>query len=95
MGKRRTKEDKKNAKRPFAVTWKNKSETGSSEASVKGQFKNGKKSGKSGSKNSKKAKHSAKDGNLDKIKRDIIKSLILAAFLLGLEVVLYLSWNPS
>ena len=100
MAKRRTRKQKERAKHRFAVSWepdrsiaKPQPKKGNSEAVVKGQTKKGSSLKKSRKSKAKIADLLAKDNGLASIRRDIIKSLILASFVLGLEVMLYLKWR--
>ena len=60
---------------------------------VKGQFSE--KEAAVGGKKEKKelATFTAKPGNLSLVKRDIIRSLVLASFILGLEIMIYFAWS--
>jgi hypothetical protein len=92
MTKRRTKKQKQEAKHSFAIHWEPEAKKGSSEPSVKRQFK------KSGSRKipsssrTDLARNTAELDNLASIKKDILKSLILAGIILASEVVIYLAW---
>ena len=100
MAKRRTRKQKEKAKHRFVIS---RDPTGSaakpqpkksnSEAVVKGQTKKRFSLKKSKKSKAKIADLLAKDSGLASIKRDIVKSLILASFILGLEIMLYLRWR--
>lgn len=100
MAKRRTKKQKIKAKRQFTVSWeptsdskKPRHKTGLSKAIVKGQFKNQTKANlRTGSKQ-KYALFSGKASYLASIKKDLLKSVMLASLILALEVVIYLAWT--
>jgi hypothetical protein len=89
---RRTRKQKEKAHHPFLIRWEPESNTLSSRQLVKRQFKNSLKKGKGSDKGSKNAKSKAKGEDLTIIKRDIVKSLSLAALILSLEVMIYLVW---
>lgn len=82
MAKRRTRKQKIQAKHKFIF-----------EPVVKGQFKNELKAILPSKLDSKKAKKLANLTDLASLKRDIIKSLILASLVLSLEIMIYLAWN--
>jgi len=89
--KRRTKKQKKNPKHPFLVSWEGSSANLSHESTVKGQNKTPAKANSTKSGESKNAYLLEKGANLASVRHDIIKSLIITSFILGLEVVIYLS----
>jgi hypothetical protein len=89
--KRRTKKQKKDPKYPFLVSWEGTSTNQSQESTVKGQNKTSVKANPKNSGQSKNAYLLEKGANLASVRHDIIKSLIIASFILGLEVVIYLS----
>jgi hypothetical protein len=100
MAKRRTRKQKSQAKHQFKISWEplpkaNKFEPKRevSKASVKGQFTNTKTPKKYKGIKKELAKISAENKNLGTIKHDLLKSLLLASFIFGLEVVLYLVWQ--
>jgi hypothetical protein len=93
MAKKRTKENKLNAKHPFLINWNLNSGEAASRSSVKRQslpasFRQEKKAIQA-----EKANLLDKDNSLASIKKAIIKSLILASLILGLELVIYLAWH--
>ncbi|KKR39552.1 MAG: hypothetical protein UT72_C0006G0011 [Candidatus Woesebacteria bacterium GW2011_GWB1_40_101] len=84
MAKRRTRKEKERAKHTFTFTF---------EPDVKRQKKGELKAQNLKLDAYENAKLSAKDSQFEPIKRDIVKSLILASLILGLELVIYLGWN--
>ncbi len=82
MAKRRTRKQKIQVKHKFTF-----------EPTVKSQFKNEPKAILLSKLDSKKAKKLANLTVLASLKRDIIKSLILASLVLSLEIMIYLAWN--
>lgn len=82
MAKRRTRKQKVQAKHKFIF-----------EPAVKGQFKNEPKTTLLSKPDSKKAKKLANLTDLVSLKSDIIRSLILASLVLGLEIMIYLAWK--
>ncbi len=97
MAKRRTKKQKQRARHGFTVSWKPQKEKVKSgtkikpaNPSVKRQLPDEPKKNKADIKTPKKARYSGKDENLRTIRQDIIKSLVLAGLIVGLEIVLYL-----
>jgi len=100
MGKRRTRKEKEWAKHQFSLSWvpfrqirQAEPKKNTTEADVKRQFEKTSKPTNSKVIRSDLAVSSDKDINLTQIKRDIVRSLILAGVIVGLEVVLYLAWN--
>lgn len=93
MGKHRTKKQKLNPHRSFLLSWSPEPKKESLKADVKGQFKNSLEPPKTEAPHIKNANKLAQEGSLINIKHDILTSLILASFVLGLEVVIYLAWN--
>ena len=93
MSKRRTRAQKEKANRQFSIYLQSEPEKIRYEPAVKRQFK--KVITKKTSKISKikNAVPTAKLKGLGSIKRDLIKSLILASLILGTELVLYLAWS--
>lgn len=92
MAKRRTKKQKQKAKHDFAISWEPKAKKRRSEPDVKGQIKKSGSGKKPSGTGNDLAKNTAEPGNLASIKKDIIKSLILAGLILASEVVIYLTW---
>ncbi|OGM25080.1 hypothetical protein A2962_02130 [Candidatus Woesebacteria bacterium RIFCSPLOWO2_01_FULL_39_61] len=100
MKKRRTRKQKATAKHEFTIRWdptlpqtKNEPAKDRFEASVKGQFKIADKKGIPQAKIAKTAAISAKSDYLKRIKKDIMRSLTIAALIMGAELVLYLALN--
>jgi len=92
MAKRRTRKDKEKAHHSFSYSWQPEPEKAPSRHNVKGQFVSSLKDTSSKADRAKSANKLAKDDSLASIKRDIVKSLILASFILGAELVVYLAW---
>ena len=92
MSKRRTKESKVNPNYNFLISWENKAKQAQSRQDVKRQIPDAHSRNSSSMDKIKKADISDKDNDLRLIKRNIIKSLALASLVLGIELVLYLSW---
>jgi hypothetical protein len=93
MAKRRTRKQKEAAKHQFKISWKpneNEAKRGTSEANVKGQFRKSeaKKPNSKPSKNY--SNYTAKSENLAVIRKDIVKSLILAGMIVASEIMIYL-----
>ncbi len=91
MAKRRTRKQKEKAKHQFKVSWKPEAKSTLSEPVVKGQTEVDKKAKKRKGTKRKKAYYKDNSDNLGTIKRDLVKSLIIASLILALEVVLYLA----
>ena len=91
MAKRRTRKDKEGAKHQFLISWQGKAKKDQIESNVKGQFENKRNPAEAIRRDAKKAVNMAKDNQLSFIKRDVAKSLILASFILILELVVYFS----
>ncbi len=92
MAKHRTKKQKINPHHSFLLSWSNEPKKPSFKASVKGQNTIALGSKNSHSEVVKMADESAKESHIQDIKRSVLTSLILASFILGLEVVIYLAW---
>ncbi|MEK7113019.1 MAG: hypothetical protein AAB875_06940 [Patescibacteria group bacterium] len=92
MVKRRTRQQKERAHHAFLYSWQNEPERKQIRHDVKGQFKIEPKPVSNISRKAKNANLMAKDDSLASVKRDIVKSLILASLILGIEVVVYLAW---
>jgi len=97
MSKRRTKKQKLSAKHQFAISWEpgkvvyeNKAENGDLRTDVKDQFNSTPKTKIKDLPRSKYPDNTEEITNLSTIKKDIIKSLVLACFILGTELVIYL-----
>ena len=91
MAKRRTRKQKEKAKHQFKVSWKPEANSASPEPIVKGQTTQAQKHKVDKRVKMKSADRLAKDEGLGTIKRDLMKSLIIASLILALEVVLYLA----
>lgn len=93
MAKRRTRKQKESAKHNLAFSWKPTKEIRDNSPRVKGQFNFEASPTPTEASKNKNAKSLAKDGSLSVVKRDIVKSLILASLILALEMMVYLAWN--
>jgi len=100
MSKRRTRKQKELAKHPFLVSWtppsiKQKSEAKVShfEANVNRQKEIDPITKVQQDLKTKHSDNSVQILDLASIKKDLVKSLILAAFVLASELMLYLIWN--
>lgn len=92
--KRRTRKDKEEAKHTFKISWEKGVSERKNPRPVKGQSSDSLKPSSSGTRPRRNAKGKAKAELQEGIKKDILKSLALAAVILCLEVVLYFIW-PS
>ncbi|MEK7112901.1 MAG: hypothetical protein AAB875_06345 [Patescibacteria group bacterium] len=92
MATRRTRKDKEGAHHSFLYSWEGQPEGGQVRHGVKPQFKNEPKVVSRDFGKGKSADNLAKVGSLASIKRDMVKSLLLASLILGIEVVVYLAW---
>lgn len=93
MAKRRTRKQKEKAKHGFTETHKISLKKDLFEPTVKGQFKTNKKARHERPGISNKAMESAKDSSIVEIKKELLKSLLLASLILGIEVMIYLAWQ--
>lgn len=93
MARRRTRKQKERAKHNLAFSWKPTTEIQDEKPRVKGQFNFEASTTSREASKDKNAIDLAKDSSLSLIKRDIVKSLILASLILALEVMVYLAWN--
>ncbi len=100
MAKRRTKKQKVAAKHQFLVSWdpassptKTKPKKTTSEPAVKGQIKNHSRLKAKKVRSVKHTDSTVETYDLASIKRDLIKSLILAGFVFSIEIMLYLAWS--
>lgn len=89
---RRTRKQKEEARHSFAISWSPEAKKGHSEPDVKGHLKNEAARPLGRASNANNADLLAKQASLASIKRDILKSIILASLILGAELVLYLAW---
>lgn len=90
MAKRRTKKDKVNAKHQFNVDIEKLASSDPNTPTVKGEKNSSLKPKINKSSTSKSAILMAKEVGLASIKKDIIKSLSLAVFILAIELMIYL-----
>lgn len=90
MSKRRTKKDKERANYSYLISWSPGSKIRADERDVKRQFEVSEKKVLERSKTKKNADNLVKGPTLASQKKDIIKSLMLASFILSLEIVVYL-----
>lgn len=93
MANRRTRKQKQKAKHKFFPYQQVEPKKIKSEPVVKGQKEKGPEAKFEAKKVGKTPKESANLGTLRLIRRDIFKSLLLASFVLGLEIVIYLAWT--
>ncbi len=93
MAKKRTRKQKEKAKHSFIKTHEVTTKKGSFEPAVKGQFKISKKARHKQPHASNKAMESAKDSNIVEVKKELVRSLLLASLILGIEVMIYLAWQ--
>lgn len=95
MAKHKTRKQKISPHHPFVLTWKNKSQTGSSKPDVKRQSKNSNSNLSTNMSKSKNAELSAQDESLAINKKGILKSILLASLIFAIELVIYLIWNTK
>lgn len=93
MAKRRTKKDKLSARHQFALKWEPSLINNDLASGVKRQLKKQISASNAKTQRSKSANILAQEGSVKTIRLDIIKSLILASFILSLELVVYLVWT--
>jgi len=100
MAKRRTRKQKIKAKRPFVLNRNRSHKSRSGEpkkadrnSPVKGQIKKGLKHKKKRDFKAKSSDNMAKDTKIASVKKDLLKSLIIASLILSLELVIYLGWK--
>ena len=91
MAKRRTRKQKEKAKHTFSYNWENMPEKDFFEPHVKRQIKNQLQTANAEVTHSENAMLSAKDTSLASIKRNLIKSIIIASLILIAELVIYLA----
>lgn len=94
MAKRRTKKQKESSKNSFTISW-NPSNLNVDNKAVKGQSQNTQHRTETKNKNFKNANKSEKGDEFAHVKHELIKTLIFASLILGLEVVLYLASRTS
>jgi hypothetical protein len=95
MAKRRTRKQKENARRNFTISWEPSPKRAVDKVHVKRQLTGSDKSVTARSPKQENAKNTANDIDLASIKKDLVKSLILASLILAFEVVLYLLWRKT
>ena len=88
--KRRTRKQKESARHTFTVSWTPEAKKAPDVPVVKGQITSPPEPNFKARQAGGKADLLAQDASLIFIKRDVIKSLLLASFILSLEVVVYL-----
>jgi hypothetical protein len=100
MSKRRTKKDKLKVKHQFliknqAITYSsiNPHAEDQSEANVKGEIKKTNININSNINHTKSVKFLVKDGEIQSVKTNLGKSLLISLLIIALEVVLYFTWN--
>ena len=93
MAKKRTRKQKEKAKHQFLAKRQNEAKTKPESKIVKGQFNFRHKAEKEKSDKAKSADLLDKEAYLASAKRDVIKSILLASLILGLELVIYLAWR--
>jgi len=93
MAKRRTRKQKEKAKHRLELSLKTTAKIQDGKPRVKGQFNFEASPTSTEASKDKNAISLAKDDSLSVVKRDIVKSLILASLILALEVMVYLAWN--
>lgn len=91
--KRRTKNQKIQAKHHFTLSWSNQEKKPDSGIDVKRQFKKKVSSNIASSSKHENAMFLAKEASFKPIKNDVLKSLIIASLILALEIVIYLAWK--
>lgn len=85
MKGRRTKKQKLNSHHSFTFSW-------SSQPRVKGQFASNNNFTAKQARDEKNAMFLAQEATTDKIKKDILKSLIIVSLILASELMIYLAW---
>jgi hypothetical protein len=95
MGKRRTRKQKKEALHQFSYTWKNEPKKLRTEANVKRQSQTPLEANLRTSIPVKMAVNQAQVYDLASVKKDIVRSLIIASLIFGAELVIYLAWNVN
>ena len=93
MAKRRTRKEKEKARDHFRISWKPETENTPSEPNVNRQFPKVKFAHTLEKEKQKSAYLLAKGMNIKAIKKNLIKSLLVASLILGIEVMLYLAWK--
>jgi hypothetical protein len=95
VSKHRTRENKEKAHHQFTLSWSPKIANTVSEAGVNRQFKEGTETANNKITPAEKAMFLAKDISIEATKKDLVTSLILVSFILGLELVIYLAVNQG
>jgi uncharacterized protein with von Willebrand factor type A (vWA) domain len=90
MGKRRTRKDKVEARHTVQISW---SPEASNKPGVKGQSKNTQKPEAIKISKRESAEQSAKESQIKAVKKDLVRSVLIALGIITLELVLYLAWN--
>lgn len=90
MGKRRTRKDKIEARHTQQFSW---SPEASNKAGVKSQSKNIPFSEAKKLSKRENAEQSAKESVVKAVKKDLLRSVLIALGIITLELVLYLAWN--
>ena len=93
MSGKRTRKQKEKAIDNFKINWTTEPGNTVSEANVKRQFKSDPEKTNFKPDKEKRAEATAKEDNLGKIKRNILRSLIIVSLILGLELVVYFVWR--
>ena len=92
MPKHRTREQKETPNYSFLVSWKPDTQS-SPGSSVKGQFQTHARAESDEADSHKRAKFLDKSDVFVFNKRGLVKSLILASLIIGMELVVYLAWK--
>lgn len=96
MSKKRTKKQKSQALHQFTVSWKPKNfshKRSQDKLSVNSQLNEPEKNIETKFSQTNFAEILGKNGSSASIKKEIVKSLILATFILASEIVIYLNWT--
>lgn len=93
MAKKRTKKDKVTARHQFTISWQPSTKNEHPQPTVKRQNKSDKMLASTKQDKPKYTDYLAKDEDVVKIKKDIIKSFMLVSLILGIELMLYFAWG--
>lgn len=93
MSKKRTKKQKSHAKYSFTLSWEPGTSEAKSKLRVNRQNAPEPQNAKPNSTYHNSPEYTVLSENIDKIKKNIIRSLILAGLILGSEIVLYFFWK--
>jgi len=93
MSKKRTRKQKESARHKFVISWVPDTKEIPPKSNVKRQLEKSDNKTLSRTKTKENIRNKAKVSNLASIKKDIVKSLILASLILASELVLYLLWK--